>query len=68
MALLQRLAEREYDTIDDVAEELFQVQPSYEHESDPPREESGPPPGGAAYTQRQPESGHVRDLGAASDG
>jgi len=54
VALLRRLPERQYDNIDEVAEELVQVQPSYEHEvPDSPHEESGAPPGGDAYTQRR---------------
>jgi Protein of unknown function (DUF2795) len=54
IALLQRLPERQYDNIDEVAEELQQVQPSSEHEvPHSPHEESGAPPGGAAYTQRR---------------
>jgi glucuronate isomerase len=53
IALLKRLPERQYDNIDEVAEELVQVQPSYEHEvPHSPHEESGAPPGGDAYTQR----------------
>jgi Protein of unknown function (DUF2795) len=49
IALLQGLPEREYDTIDEVAEELASVQPPYEHEvPHSPREESGEPPGGEA--------------------
>jgi hypothetical protein len=52
LALLQRLPERQYDTIDEVAEQLVSVQPPYEHEvPDSPREESGEPPGGDAYTR-----------------
>ena len=62
LAMLQRLPERSYDRIDEVAEALMQVQP----QSDPkephsPREESGEPPGGDAYTQLRPETGAVRD-------
>ena len=54
IALLKRLPERQYDTIDEVAEELVQVQPSYDHETPhSPHEESGAPPGGDAYTQRR---------------
>ena len=61
LALLQRLPERRYDSIDEVAEELVSVQPPYEHEEpDSPREESGAPPGSDAYTQLHPESGAVR--------
>ena len=67
IALLQRLPERRYDNIDEVAEELVRVQPAYEHEvPESPHEESGAPPGGDAYTQPHPESGRVRDLDAAS--
>jgi hypothetical protein len=62
IALLQRLPERRYDNIDEVAEELLPVQPEYEQEdADSPREESGEPPGGDAYTQKHPKSGAVRD-------
>jgi Protein of unknown function (DUF2795) len=62
IALLRRLPERCYDNIDEIAEELAPVQPAHEPEvPDSPREESGSPPGGDAYTQRQPESGAVRD-------
>jgi hypothetical protein len=61
LALLQRLPERSYDTIDEVAEELVSVQPPYEHEEPgSPHEESGAPPGAEAYTQLHPESGAVR--------
>jgi Protein of unknown function (DUF2795) len=61
IALLKRLPDRGYDSIDEVAEELVGVQPPSEHEEpDSPHEESGEPPGGDAYTQRHPESGAVR--------
>ena len=69
IALLQRLADRHYDNIDEMAEELMSVQPSYKREEpESPHEESGAPPGGEAYTQLHPESGRVRDLDAVSDG
>ena len=68
LAMLRALPERRYDNIDEVAEELLRVQPSYEHEESQPREESGAPPGGDAYTQLHPESGKVRDLDAVSGG
>jgi hypothetical protein len=68
IALLQRLPERRYDNIDEVAEELVSVQPSFEQKPPTPHEESGAPPGGEAYTQLHPESGRVRDLDAVSDG
>jgi hypothetical protein len=61
LGLLVRLPERRFDNIDEIAEELVSVQPSREHEvPHRPREESGAPPGGQAYTQPHPESGHVR--------
>ena len=66
IALLQRLSERRYDTIDEVAEELVSVQPPFEHEEPhEPREESGAPPGGDDYLNPRPESGEVRDRDAA---
>ncbi|HKN63855.1 MAG TPA: DUF2795 domain-containing protein [Gaiellaceae bacterium] len=66
VALLRRLPDRRYDNIDEVAEELASVQPSFEHEAGPPREESGAPPGGEDYTELHPESGQVRDLDAVT--
>jgi hypothetical protein len=53
IALLQQLRDRRYDSIDEVAEELVSVQPLSEHAvPQVPREESGAPPGGDAYTRR----------------
>jgi Protein of unknown function (DUF2795) len=50
-ALRSLSAEREYSSLDEVIEELLQVQPARDgapgHE---PKEESGAPPGGDAYT------------------
>jgi hypothetical protein len=61
LALLRQLPERLFDTIDEVAEVLLRVQPAYEREvPHSPREESGEPPGGEAYTRPQSESGAVR--------
>jgi len=68
LALLQRLPDRRYDNIDEVAEELVSVQPPFEHEARAPREESGAPPGGDAYTQPHPQSGQVPDLDAVNGG
>ena len=69
IALLRQLPERRFDNIDEVAEELMHVQPPREDEvPHKPREESGNPPGGDAYTQPRPESGQVRDLDAVSGG
>lgn len=69
LALLQRLPDRRYDNIDEVAETLVSVQPSYEREEPgSPHEESGAPPGGDAYTQLHPESGRARDADAVTGG
>ena len=52
---------KEFASLDDVVEELLQVQPAridaVPHE---PREESGQPPGGDAYTDRQRDTGRIR--------
>lgn len=51
LALLQQLPDRRFETIDEVAEELVPIQPGRDREVPPsPREESGDPPGGEAYT------------------
>jgi hypothetical protein len=51
LALLQQLPDRCFETIDEVAEELVRIQPPREREvPHSPREESGEPPGGEAYT------------------
>ena len=69
IGLLGRLPERRFDNIDEVAEELVRVQPPFAREEpQSPREESGAPPGGEAYTRPDPESGQVRDLAAVSGG
>lgn len=58
--MLKRLPDEEFATIDEVAETLAPVQPQEEDEvPHEPREESGAPPGGDAYTQSHPESGAV---------
>jgi hypothetical protein len=53
--------EKEYDSLDEVVEELLQVQPN---RGDPvphePKEESGKPPGGDSYTEKDPQPGAVR--------
>jgi hypothetical protein len=67
IGLLHRLPEREFGTIDEVAETLVRVQPPRDREvPHRPREESGAPPGGDAYTRPQVESGRVRDLDVVS--
>jgi hypothetical protein len=54
--------EKKYESLDDVVEELLHVQPS-RVEGDPhqPKEEAGAPPGGDAYTDKDPETGTIRD-------
>jgi hypothetical protein len=54
--------EKKYESLDDVVEELLHVQPS-RVEGDPhqPKEEAGAPPGGDAYTDKNPETGTIRD-------
>jgi hypothetical protein len=69
IGMLHRLPDREFDTIDEVAETLVRVQPEREHEvPHSPVEESGAPPGGDAYTTVRGDSGRVRDLDAVSGG
>lgn len=50
-----------YQSLDEVVEELLQIQPDrgkpVPHEPD---EESGRPPGGDAYTDKDPDTGKVR--------
>ncbi len=58
---LRGLPDREYETIDEVGEELARVQPPRRREvPQQPREESGAPPGGPAYVEPQPVAGEVR--------
>jgi hypothetical protein len=54
--------EKKYESLDDVVEELLHVQPS-RVEGDPhqPKEEAGAPPGGDAYTDKNPETGTIRE-------
>ena len=67
VGLLRGLPDRRYGSIDEVAEELRRVQPPFAREEPhDPREESGAVPGGPAYTERQPESGEVRDKEAVT--
>jgi hypothetical protein len=61
---LRALPDRGYSSIDEVAEELVHVQPAAPPRLPPhPREESGEPPGGDAYTDPDSEPGRVRDVG-----
>jgi Protein of unknown function (DUF2795) len=64
--LLEALPEREYGSIDEVAETLHPVQPVRSPGGpDEPKPESGLPPGGKAYTDPSPEPGAVRERGPA---
>ena len=59
---LESLPDRQYETLDEVGEELIRVQPRRSAERAAlPRDESGEPPGGAAYTDPAPEPGLVRE-------
>jgi hypothetical protein len=68
VADLQRLPDREYSSLDEVGEALAPVQPEWPR-ADPqkPRDESGQPPGGDAYTDPSPEPGAVRPSAPASN-
>ena len=60
---LERLPEREYGSLDEVGEALVSVQPDRLRAAGKPRTESGPPPGGQAYTDVSAEPGAVRERG-----
>jgi Protein of unknown function (DUF2795) len=64
--LLERLPEREYDRIDEVAETLAPVQPQRTRQTPLPHEESDLPPGGDDYVKAHSTPGRVR-LDAPSD-
>jgi Protein of unknown function (DUF2795) len=66
--VLQSLPDREYRSIDEVAEALSPVQPSSSHaNAHLPRDESGKPPGGDAYLDADAEPGAVRPSGPSSN-
>jgi hypothetical protein len=59
---LESLPDRSYSALDEVGEELVAVQPSPASEQGAlPRDESGRPPGGDAYTDTSAEPGAVRE-------
>jgi hypothetical protein len=60
---LERLPEGEYGSLDEVGEALASVQPEGASAARAPRAESGPPPGGQAYTDASAEPGSVREHG-----
>jgi hypothetical protein len=49
-----------FESLDAVIEELLQVQPKQVQGPPDPHEESGAPPGGDAYTEKDPETGRIR--------
>jgi hypothetical protein len=57
---LEQIADRTYDRLDDVGEQLLRVQPAPPAEQPLPRAESGAPPGGDDYVNPKPKSGAVR--------
>lgn len=58
---LRSLPDREFESLDEVVEELLQVEPRSDDEQPSPHEESGVPPGGADYTLVEPsDTGQVR--------
>jgi hypothetical protein len=62
LAALRSLPDREFESLDEIVEELLQVQPRSPDEQPKPREESGAPPGADDYTEAHPsDTGQVRD-------
>ena len=60
VALLERIPDREYRTLDEVGEAIAPVQPHSSLSPELPREESDQPPGGDAYVNPHPSPGAVR--------
>jgi uncharacterized protein DUF2795 len=59
---LRSLPERDFESLDEVSEELLRVQPRRVDGRPSPHEESGMPPGGDDYTEANPrDTGKVRD-------
>jgi hypothetical protein len=62
VAALRSLPEREYESLDEMVEELLHVQPVRLEDEPQPHEESGAPPGGDDYTTADPsDTGRVRE-------
>ena len=59
-ALLERVPDREYRSLDEVGEAIVPVQPRSRSTSELPREESDQPPGGDAYVNPHASPGAVR--------
>jgi hypothetical protein len=57
---LERIADREYRSIDEVGEELAHTQPDLPAVEPPPHPESGAPPGKADYVNATPTPGAIR--------
>lgn len=57
---LERISNREYESIDEVGEQLAPTSPVRRAEVRLPKAESGEPPGGEDYVRPFPESGRVR--------
>lgn len=54
--------DKTYESLDEVVEELLHVQPPrLDADAHEPKEEAGAPPGGDAYTDKDPETGTIRD-------
>ena len=62
VAALRSLPEREYESLDEVVEDLLHVQPVRLDDEPQPHEESGAPPGGGDYPTAEPsDTGRVRE-------
>jgi hypothetical protein len=57
---LERIADRRYDSLDEVGEELAQTQPHLPAPQSLPHPESGRPPGGDDYVNPNPIPGAIR--------
>jgi hypothetical protein len=69
IAALRTLPDRQFESLDEVGEELVRVQPRPPARVPPPHPESGEPPGGDDYLNPSPRSGAVRvDSPAAPSG
>ena len=66
VAMLERLPDHEFSSLDEVAEALRPVQPPPPEQPHEPKPESGVPPGGEAYTDASAEPGAVRERGPES--
>jgi Protein of unknown function (DUF2795) len=61
---LRSLPDREFESLDEVSEELLRMQPRGVSDGGEPHEESGQPPCGDDYTRAHPtDTGTVRERG-----